>query len=798
MMDYTSAKEKLQFSPRMEAVRQEILPRLKCRDLREGTFCSELDAGDQNPFLDVFLENPQEPYVINLANAIVRSWLQTPVVIHPNEALVGITRPTYPFMEHFSWGIRMHDYTPAGEITEGLAKALQRMNAYNQNICRPAGSAGTPPDPQALTDALLRMTPLEEEHRYQAARPIYGDTLDVIRGEGLFSAGGYQGHTIPNHSTLLELGLDGMLEKVRYFRERNSQDEQTQLLYRAWEIILQGMRKHLLQYAEAAAHLAETEADPVQKTYYLQIHDNCSFVASNKPRTLYQAAQLMWCLCLWDWVDCLGRIDQFLLPFYQISKTQGDVVPVEDILVSLVLKIWENGSHNSTLSGCKPEDGTDATNELTFLFLQILRTLHDVHPRMAVRIISQPDPKLISLILQMWSEGMSDPSIVGDTCVIPGLEKLGVSLADARDYATLGCQEIEIPGKCNTGCEDGLFNVAKALEIAMLGGKSTKEKDRQIGPKTKHFLECESFEALYESFEQQLAYFVPMFAFLCDRGQEERAANHAKLVKGIFTDGCVERGMNHDAGGPIYNHGVVETAGIAATADALTAIKKLVFDEKRISASLLWDALQANFVGYERQRQMLLNLAPKFGNDDADADAMACRVLNTFWDEIAKYRSVRGGPYTGACSLLTGGVSYGLHMGAMADGRFAGEPLGNSIGPRPGADKSGLTAMLNSVSKLPLSKGVGGTTLNVLLNQRFLADEPRRQVIGHILTQFMRSGGQLAQITTANLQDLQDAKCHPERHGDLIVRVGGFSAKFVTLTEAVQDEIISRYAAETM
>ena len=330
----------------------------------------------------------------------------------------------------------------------------------------------------------------------------------------------------------------------------------------------------------------------------------------------------------------------------------------------------------------------------------------------------------------------------------------------------------------------------------MLGGMSTRKKDCRIGVKTKHVLECESFEELYESFSQQIAYFVPMFTYICDRGQEERAANHAKLVKGIFTDGCVESGRSHDASGPIYNYGVVETAGISAVADALTAIQKLVYTEKRISPARLWEALQANFEGFEKERQMLLNLAPKFGNDNDEADAMACRVLNTFWDEIAKYTSVRGGRYTGACSLLTGGIYYGSKMGAMADGRFAGEPLASTMGPRPGADKNGLTAMLASVAKLPLHKGVGGTTLNVILSQRFLSDEPRREAVGQILTQFMRSGGQLAQVTTANLEDLKDAKCHPERHGNLIVRVGGFSIQFVQLTETVQDEIISRYTYE--
>ena len=289
-----------------------------------------------------------------------------------------------------------------------------------------------------------------------------------------------------------------------------------------------------------------------------------------------------------------------------------------------------------------------------------------------------------------------------------------------------------------------------------------------------------------------------MHCTLCSRGQEIRAANHAKLVKGVFTDGVLERGINHDAGGPIYGYGVIETAGVSAAADSLTAIQKLVYDEQRISREMLMAALDANFDGYERERRMLLNLSPKFGNDDETADAMAVRVLNTYWDEIAKYKSVRGGVYTGACSLLTSGISYGEKTGALPDGRCAKEPLGNTMGPRPGADRNGLTAMLTSVAKLPLHKGVGGTTLNVTVTKRQMATPAQRANVAAIIKTFLNSGGQMAQINTANLDELLDAREHPERHGDLIVRVGGYSMQFVQLNDKAQREIISRYGGENV
>lgn len=779
MNDYRSTAETLVLSDRMESVHADVLARLKPRNARESTSTAECTPDGRNPFLDVFMENPDAPYVVKLAKAIVRSWMVTPMVIHRGESVVGVTRPRYPMIEHFSWGISGAPGSPGRSnfhVEEGPVDVMRR---------------------QAL--AVAGMTPLDFEHRFRSAWPLVGrDRLDEIYANDIFQAGGYQGHTIPNYVTLLENGLDGMLEKIDRFAAENPvnrKGQDTADFYEANRIIVRGMSEWLTAYADLARRLALEESDACQKRYYEEIAANCAFVAHKKPETLYQAVQLMWCLALWDWVDCLGRVDQYLLPYWEKAKREGDVIPPEDAIVSIMFKIWEHGAHNTTISGAKPADGSDATNELSFVFLQVLRRIHDTHPRMVVRIREDVQPALLSLIVKIWSEGMCDPTIVSDSTIIPGLTRIGVPLEDARDYATLGCQEIEIPGQSNTGCEDGHFNIAKVFEIAMLGGKSPAHPDRYVGPATKPFLECESFEELYDGFQKQIEYFTQIFTYICDRGQEERAANHAKLVKGVFTTGVLESGVNHDDGGTKYNYGVVETAGVAATADSFTAIQKLVFEEKRITKERLMEALAANFEGFEKERQLLLNRAPKFGNDSDEADTMAARVLNTFWDECAKYKSVRGDVFTGACSLLMHGITYGQTMGAMPDGRFAGEALGNTMGPRPGADTNGVTAMLKSVAKLPLYKGIGGTTLNVILTTKMLATPELRENIAAAIKVFMNSGGNMAQITTANLEDLLDAKVHPERHGNLIVRVGGFSIQFVQLDHATQDEIISRYTA---
>ena len=502
----------------------------------------------------------------------------------------------------------------------------------------------------------------------------------------------------------------------------------------------------------------------------------------------------MWFYSLWDWVDCVGRIDQFMYPFFKRAVAE-DRQWAEDCTAALMLKFLEHGIHNMTLGGCDPETCEDATNELSYLYLQIARRNHETHPRITLRIGENTDPALLSLGVQMWSEGMSDPTVASDTTIIPAfIENYGVLPEDARNYTILGCQELEIPGKSNFGCEDGLLNLAKILEITMNDGYSRFDSTYRIGLPTGHITDYDTFEAFYEAYNSQVKYFVQRFIPLCNKGQEMRAANYAKLVKTPFTEDCIERGLNLDDGGAVYNYGCVETAGSSVVADSLTAIKKLVFEEKKISKETLEAAIAANFKGYEDVRLCLLHSAPKFGNDDSEADGMAHRVLFDFWSEIKKYKSVRGGEFSGACSLLSNGIYMGGATWATPDGRYHGMPFGNSIGPVPGRDREGLTAMLSSVAKLPLDLGVGGTTCNVLIPTTFTKTEETRDKIRAVVEAFLQSGGQLAQITTASADDMRDAKVHPEDHEDLIVRVGGFSIHFNDLDSEHQDEIISRYA----
>ena len=745
-------REKFEFTGRVKAVFEDVLARVKPNRSREGTRTGFPDDG-KTPFEDAFRKYAGEPYIIKLAHGIVDSWLLTEPHIFPREIIVGFPRPQRKVYEHFSCGMsvwEVEDEKKRGELTELLIPCTTE--------------------------------PMHEEGRRRIGDP---KAYDIIT-RNMWWTGGFQGHTICSYPKLLSMGLDGVLGQIDFYDGRTDpSDTKKKDFYRACRIIINGISRWILTYADLAAKTAAQTDDPVRREELLVNERTCRKVAHDPPGTCLEAAQLMWFFCLWDWVDCIGRFDQYMYPFYRGEED-------DDVITSAFMKFWEHGVHNMTVSGVIPETGEDATNPITYQVLRIMRTLHETHPRMTVRVHENTPNELLDLVMLMWSEGMSDPTLASDKTVIEGLTEYGVPLRDARDYSLLGCQEIEIPGKSNFGCEDGSINLAKILEFTLFGGID-KIADYKCAPDFGRLPDYKTFDDLWDAYVKEVEFFTPIHLDLCNMGVDRRVANVSKLVKSTMTEACIERGLQHDEGGTVYNYGVIETGGHGAVGDSLYALKKLCYDEKKLTLEEVYEALLANFEGHEDVRRMLLSV-PKYGNNDEGADGMAAKVLEQFWREIGKYKSRRGDVFTGACSLLDRGMHYGQTTWALPDGRFAGEPLGNTIGPRTGSDKNGLTAMLSSVAKMPLKLGVGGTTANVLIPTTMMGTEEMRANIAALMKTFLMTGGQLAQVTTAPLEDMKDAQIHPEAHEDLIVRVGGFSMKFIEFNKETQDEFIMRYA----
>ena len=741
--------EKFEFTGRVRRIYEGVLERLKPNRVREETWTGFPFDG-RTPFEDAFEKYRDEPYPVKAAYGIVASWLETAPVFFEDDILVGFPRPMRKVYEHFCRGV-----TVEGE-TERHNRLEPEMVPYSWDLMN--------------------------ENSYKRVNNPEGFGA---MNDALWWTGGYQGHTVPSYKKLLTMGLPGVLDQINHYDSLTPDSETKKKdLYRALRIIIEGLMRFCILYADEAARLSEFAAG--ERLEQLQtIEKTCRAIAVRKPETFLEAAQLVWFYSLWDWVDCVGRFDQYMYPFYRGEEDN-------DVLTAIFMKFWEHGVHNITLSGVIPETGEDATNEITYQMLRIMRTMHETHPRLTVRINKNTPQDLLRLVILMWSEGMSDPTVAGDETVIDGLVGYGVKLEDARDYTILGCQEVEIQGKSNFGCEDGSINLAKVLEYTLFNGRDRKNNVR-CGLDLGNLTDYKTFDDLWAAYVKEIEYITELFCDCCNIGVDRRIANYSKLVKTTMTEACVERGLQHDEGGTIYNYGCVETGGHAVVGDSLYALKTLVYDEKKLTLEEVYKALDANFEGYEDVRRMLLSV-PKYGNNDDGADEMAAKVLEQFWTEIRKYKSRRGDVFTGACSLLGGGIAYGREMWATADGRFAGEPIGNTIGPRTGSDKEGLTAMLSSVAKMPLKLGMGGTTTNVLIPTYTMETPEMRDRIAALMKTFLSMGGQLAQITTAPLEDMKDAQIHPEAHEDLIVRIGGFSMKFIEFSKSTQDEFIMRYS----
>ena len=769
MKNVTSCEERYEFTPNMQRVFDDMKKRLKPHGWREGTNTGPENDG-KDPVLEVFENNPDDCYGNVYAKGIVATWLESPVIIYPGDLLVGVPHPRRPIWEHFHWGLQSNDWLYDEGLYKDNAEEWHRRH-------------------DALKD---RMFPANLDCMHQRQKEIFGIPVGNAAFQGLWWTGGYQGHTVPYYQKLLDLGFDGLLEEIEESVKVHGDNE----VLSSCRIIVEGLSAYANLYGDEADRLAAEADNAEDKARLEKVAAVCHKVSHKKPETLHEACQLMWFYCLWDCVDCIGRYDQYMYPFYAKAKAE-DEASADELISANMMKFYEHGIHNITISGVEPKTGKEATNELTYLMLHILRKFHDSHPRMTVRIGKDTPDELLELMVTLWSDGMCDPSVASDELVINSfVNNYGMPIEDARDYSLLGCQEIEIPGRSNFGCEDGAFNLLKALEYTMNNGANRFDAESKlVALPTGHIYDYDNYNDFEQAYFNTVAYLVKPWVELCNIGALVRAKNFSKLVKTVCTDDCVKRGKSLDLGGARYNYGCVETAGLAAVADSLYAIKTLVYEEKKIDPVELDKAIAANFDGYEDMRRMLED-APKFGNDHEGVDEMARRVLEQFWKECGKYKAIRGDdPFLGASSLLESGISYGSNSWASPNGRKTGEPLSNTIGPDSGRDVNGLTSLLNSVAHLDLHRGLGGTTCNVRIPKSTTQTKEDRLKIAALIRTYLLTGGMQAQITTADVEELKDAQLHPEKHKDLLVRVGGFSIYFNQLGRGTQDEIIKRYGA---
>ena len=503
------------------------------------------------------------------------------------------------------------------------------------------------------------------------------------------------------------------------------------------------------------------------------------------------AVHFAWLL---DGCDSIGRIDQVLGDLYEQDLASG--VLTEAVAGGMLDEWWRSfetmNGWNLQIGGRTP-DGRDGCNVLTRACIHACERNRLRRPNVAFRITRDTPRDFLVAALRSLRNGSGRPALYNDDLYIRSLLEmdLGLTEADAREIGFGGCTETMIAGLSNVGSLEGSINLAKCLELALHDGLDPIS-GRQVGPKTGPFTTFPDFDAFHEALRRQVEHATREFAReSCDQLQQRFTSGDPKLYRTFFTRDCVRNRRSFEAGGARYNWAVVSYQGIANLIDSMAAIRRLVFEQRTLSAECLMAALRADFNGHEVLLQRLWAV-PKFGNDVDWVDRLGHDLLEHAWRELLSHRTPRGGRFLPSCILFNTYLDAGRQVGATPDGRKAFTALVDSVGAVPGRDVNGPTALLQSVARLPLNLAVGTPVLNLRFQKTLFQQDEALDRLCDLVGTYFRLGGMQVQVSVLSADAMRAAQQQPENYRDLIVRIGGYSEYFVRLDKDLQGAVIER------
>lgn len=647
----------------------------------------------------------------------------------------------------------------------------------------------------------------------------------VFGMEGKLNAG--DAHLAVNYGRLLSDGLRGYEQRTRERKDAldltDPDSVDKYVFYKAVLIVIEAVHRFALRYAALAAELAQAEKDAGRRAELEEMSRICSKVPYEAADSFPEAVQSVWFIQLILQIESnghslsYGRFDQYMYPYYIKDIQTGKIT--EAAAIELLTCLWiktmtinKVRSQSHTLSsagspmyqnvtiGGQTAEKKDAVNELSFAVLRSVAQTRLTQPNLTVRYHRNLNKAFFDECVEVMKLGFGMPALNNDKVIIPSFMNWGVREEDAYNYSAIGCVETAIPGKWGYRCTGmSYINFPRVLLCAMNDGvdmTTGKRFTKGYG----YFTEMESYDQLLAAWDQtvrEMTRYSVIVENAIDKASERDVPD---VLCSALTDDCIGRGKTIKEGGAVYDFISGLQVGIANMADSLAAIKKLVFEEKRITARQLWDAILDDFTSPENQRiQQLLQAVPKYGNDDDSVDQLVVEAYDSYLDEIRKYPNTRyqrgpiGGIRYGGTSSISANVGQGMGTMATPDGRKAHEPLAEGCSPAHNSDKNGPTAVFKSVAKLPTEKITGGVLLNQKMTPMMLASEENKQKLELLIaTFFNRLHGYHVQYNIVSRETLLDAQAHPEKHKDLIVRVAGYSAFFNVLSKATQDDIIGR------
>ena len=648
----------------------------------------------------------------------------------------------------------------------------------------------------------------------------------VFGMEGKLNAG--DAHLAVNYERILKDGLRGYEKRVKEYKASLDLTDPESIdkycFYNAVLIVLEAVRNFANRYSVLAQNLAEKELNQERKIELLEISRICSKVPYEPAETFREAVQSVWFIQLILQIESnghslsYGRFDQYMYPYYN-RDIKNDTIKESEAL-ELLTCLWiktltinkvRSQAHtlssagspmyqNVTIAG-QTIDKKDAVNDLSFLVLKSVAQTRLTQPNLTVRYHKNINKHFLDECVEVMRLGFGMPALNNDEIIIPSFMDWQVKEEDAYNYSAIGCVETAVPGKWGYRCTGmSYINFPRMLLCTMNNGvdlTSNKRFTKGYG----YFTEMESYEELLKAWDKtirEITRYSVIVENVIDKASERDVPD---ILCSALTDDCIARGKTIKEGGAVYDFISGLQVGIANMADCLAAIKKLVYEEKKITKQELWDAILDDFSSPENKKiqEMLIREAPKYGNDDDYVDQLIVEAYDSYIEEIEKYPNTRynrgpiGGIRYAGTSSISANVGQGMSTMATPDGRNAFEPLAEGCSPAHNSDKNGPTAVFKSVSKLRTNKITGGVLLNQKMTPQMLSTEENRQKLELLIkTFFNRLHGYHVQYNIVSKETLIDAQKHPEKHKDLIVRVAGYSAFFNVLSKKTQDDIIGR------
>ncbi|MCL2129249.1 MAG: formate C-acetyltransferase/glycerol dehydratase family glycyl radical enzyme [Treponema sp.] len=807
--------EYLSFKPKNQDCDFQRIAELQSRmNTRVPTICPER----AEIITESFRQTEGEPIVIRRAKAFAEILSRMKVYVEPGMLIIGnqagenFAAPVFPeysfewvIEELDSFGKRSGDYF---KISEDTRKRLRTLREY-----------------------WLGRTHQDEVMANLPSVNILAEKQGVLHRGGISMSG--DGHIIPNHDLVLRVGYGGLADIARRHLESDGlavgQPQGLNLeqreYYRAAIIAMEGALVYCKRLGKAAEADAEKEQDPKRKAELFELARMMEHFMEGGVKSFHEAVEAVFMTHLLMMIESnghsfsFGRFDQYIYPYYKqdldeekLSKEKAlEIITHFFLMTNSLNKVrpWGHTQYSggyplysNLMVGGMKSDGTDGTNDISYLCLEAMNLSRLPEPNLSVRFWENTPHELILDSARLIRKGFGMPSMFCDEVCIPAMMTLDLDLETARDYGSMGCVETAIPGKWGHRATGMTYiNFGKVFEIVLNNGidPATGIQLLKLNGKEGRITEYRNYDELWQAWKTALGYYFDL-AVACDLVCDRSLKYHdADAFASSTVDCCLDRGKTLKNGGAKYDYVSQSNIGMSVVGDCLAAVRKLVFEDRLVTMDELRAALDNNFEGVEGARiRRLCRRAPKFGNDDDYVDKIVADVFESYLELLPNHRTDRAGlgpigcGYTMSTSNITSYVPNGFDVGATPDGRLAGKPLNEGASPCLGADHEGPTAVINSVSKLPNKRMAGGQLLNMRFSPGALAGDENLEKFACFIETGREKNIFHNQFNIVDSKTLKAAKEHPEDYPDLMVRVAGYCALFSTLMPEAQDAIIAR------